>query len=128
MSNHPDEGCGSGANLKAILADLRARIPGPVTEAWPGGEPFATALRHGSMTVELFAPVGADLQTPHTQDELYFIHSGTGILVMDGDRHPFSPGTCFFVPAGMVHRFEQFSTDFCTWVVFWGPHGGEAAD
>jgi hypothetical protein len=31
----------------------------------------------------------------------------------------------FFVPAGVAHRFERFSPDFATWVVFWGPHGGE---
>jgi hypothetical protein len=32
----------------------------------------------------------------------------------------------FFTPAGWVHRFEDFSDDFATWVVFWGPKGGEA--
>ena len=26
-----------------------------------------------------------------------------------------------------VHRFVDFSDDFGTWVVFWGPEGGEAA-
>ena len=26
---------------------------------------------------------------------------------------------------GAVHRFEHFSSDFATWVVFWGPPGGE---
>lgn len=31
-----------------------------------------------------------------------------------------------FVPAGMTHRFEDFSADFVTWVVFWGPEGGES--
>jgi uncharacterized protein YjlB len=30
-----------------------------------------------------------------------------------------------FVPAGTTHRFEDFSADFATWVVFWGPQGGE---
>jgi hypothetical protein len=24
-----------------------------------------------------------------------------------------------------VHRFEEFSADFATWVMFWGPKGGE---
>jgi hypothetical protein len=31
----------------------------------------------------------------------------------------------FFVAAHVEHRFEQFSPDFVTWVVFWGPKGGE---
>jgi hypothetical protein len=31
------------------------------------------------------------------------------------------------VPAGVPHRFVDFSDDFETWVVFYGPKGGEAA-
>ena len=31
------------------------------------------------------------------------------------------------VAAGAVHRFVDFSDDFQTWVVFWGPEGGETA-
>jgi hypothetical protein len=30
-----------------------------------------------------------------------------------------------FVAAGVPHRFESCSDDFATWVVFWGPKGGE---
>ena len=35
-------------------------------------------------------------------------------------------GSFRFVPAGQVHRFEDFSADFVVWVVFYGPEGGEA--
>jgi hypothetical protein len=31
-----------------------------------------------------------------------------------------------FVPAGIEHRFIKFTEDFVTWVVFYGPKGGEA--
>lgn len=89
------------------------------------GKLFAQLMQHGSMTVEYYAPQGADLQTPHQQDELYVIASGTGIFSRDGVRVPFAPGDVLFVPAGMEHRFEQFSTDFATWVIFYGPEGGE---
>ena len=30
-----------------------------------------------------------------------------------------------FVPAGVEHRFDDFSDDFAAWVVFFGPKGGE---
>ena len=113
--------------MKATVIELMQQIPGPVTEKWPRGEPFAVAFRHGSMLVELFAPVGTDAQTPHSQDELYFIHSGSGTFVIGEERHSFVPGTCFFVPGGVVHNFEEFSPDFSAWVVFWGPQGGETA-
>jgi mannose-6-phosphate isomerase-like protein (cupin superfamily) len=40
-------------------------------------------------------------------------------------RFSFEPGDALFVPAGAVHRFEDFSDDLAVWVVFWGPPGGE---
>ena len=63
-------------------------------------ERFVLALAHGSMSVELYAPRGTDPQKPHAQDELYFIHSGTGQLRIGREQHAFRPGDCFFVPAG----------------------------
>ena len=66
-----------------------------------------------------------DSQTPHAQDELYFIHSGSGTLRIGDEAHDLHPGTAFFVAAGVDHRFETFTEDFVTWVVFWGPKGGE---
>jgi mannose-6-phosphate isomerase-like protein (cupin superfamily) len=112
--------------MKATVAALLQRIPGPVTTKWPGGERFAVAFRHGTMMVELYAPTGRDPQQPHAQDELYFIHAGSGTFVAGDERHEFAPGTCLFVPAGVVHRFETFTPDFAAWAVFWGPQGGES--
>lgn len=86
---------------------------------------FVTMLRHGSMSVELYAPQGEDAQTPHAQDELYVVISGSGQFVNGDARHPFGPGDVLFVPAGVIHRFEEFSADFQTWVIFYGPDGGE---
>jgi len=111
--------------MKTSFDDLLARLPGPSTERWPGGERFVRAMAHGSMSVELYAPRGQDPQTPHRQDELYFVIRGEGEFLAGDVRHAFRAGDAFFVPAGMVHRFEHFSDDFAAWVVFWGPDGGE---
>jgi mannose-6-phosphate isomerase-like protein (cupin superfamily) len=92
---------------------------------YPQGAPFVTMMAGGSMSVEVFAPKGADLQQPHTQDELYFIHSGAGQIIINGQRFDAATGDAFFVAAGAAHHFENFSNDFVTWVVFYGPHGGE---
>lgn len=108
------------AAVKATAADLLTRLRASNAQL-----PFLRALAHGSMSVELYAPRGADEQSPHKQDELYFIHAGSGTLVIAGERHVFAAGACFFVPAGVEHRFVDFSEDFSTWVVFWGPEGGE---
>src|SRR5580692_8522906 len=113
--------------MKASVANLLSKLPGPCSPAWPEGEHFTRAMAHGSMSVELYIPVGRDSQTPHAQDELYFIHSGTGEITIGDQRHNFAAGDAFFAPAGVEHRFEKFSEDFVTWVVFWGPEGGESA-
>ena len=76
------------------------------------------------MSVELFAPRGVDTQQPHTQDEIYVVARGTGEFVNGPLRHAFAPGDLLFVPAGVAHRFENFSDDFLVWVVFCGPEGG----
>ena len=104
-----------------------ARLPGPPNALWPQGARSVSAFRHGSMELKLYAPRGHDPQQPHTQDELYIVHSGDGEFVCDGQRRRFTAGDALFVAAGQVHRFENFSSDFATWVVFWGPPGGEPA-
>jgi mannose-6-phosphate isomerase-like protein (cupin superfamily) len=89
------------------------------------GVPSAFVLEHGTLQVKMYRPAQQDLQKPHTRDELYFIARGSGRFVNGGERHAFGPGDMLFVPAGVTHRFENFSDDFCTWVVFYGPEGGE---
>lgn len=88
---------------------------------------FATLLRHGSMSVELYAPQGEDRQTPHEQDELYVVVAGSGRFLNGGELRPFAAGDVLFVPAGVEHRFLDFTPDFMTWVIFYGPEGGERA-
>lgn len=87
--------------------------------------PYVELFTHGSLSVEIYQPVGVDEQTPHTRDEVYVVVSGSGDFVNDGIRKPFQPGELLFVPAGIEHRFENFSDDFATWVIFYGPEGGE---
>jgi mannose-6-phosphate isomerase-like protein (cupin superfamily) len=87
--------------------------------------PFVELFAHGSLSVEIYRPLGRDQQTPHTRDEVYVVVSGSGEFVNDGVRRPFQPGELLFVPAGIEHRFENFSDDFATWVIFYGPEGGE---
>ena len=87
--------------------------------------PFTTLLKNGNMSVEIYKPEKVDLQQPHEQDEIYVIIAGTGTFFNDGNRITFAPGDLLFVLAGKEHRFENFSNDFSTWVIFYGPKGGE---
>lgn len=99
----------------------------------PEGLPAAQMLRHGSLTLYFYQPRGEDHQPPHEQDEVYVVRAGCGSFVQgnaDGQmqRRRFGPGDAIFVPAGTIHRFEDFTDDFETWVIMYGPAGGEAPD
>lgn len=88
---------------------------------------FFYPLRHGTMRVGVYAPSGVDDQTPHEQDELYIVRRGCADIVKNGERSAVKADDLIFVEAGATHRFEAISEDFLTWVVFWGPDGGEPA-
>ena len=111
--------------MKASVSELLARLPGPRNDRWPDGERFIEAFSHGSLVVELYVPVGIDPQTPHARDEVYFVVAGSGDFIVAGERSRFKTGDALFVAAGVEHRFENFTDDFTTWVVFYGPSGGE---
>ena len=86
---------------------------------------FNELFSHGSLSIEIYQPKGVDLQQPHTKDEVYVIASGSGHFVNGQSRDKFETGEVLFVPAGAVHRFEDFTDDFSAWVFFYGPEGGE---
>ena len=87
----------------------------------------AQLFSHGSMKLRYYAPKKVDKQTPHDQDEVYIIISGQGWFQNGDESHSFSPGDVIFAPTGQEHRFFDFSDDFATWVIFYGPAGGEEA-
>lgn len=87
--------------------------------------PFLSVFEHGTLSVEVYKPEKVDLQQPHSRDEVYIIISGKGEFLNDGVRSQVTVGDFLFVPAGIEHRFENFTEDFSTWVIFYGPEGGE---
>jgi mannose-6-phosphate isomerase-like protein (cupin superfamily) len=101
------------------VAEGMAKLPGPK------GERFAELFKHGTLSVELYAPRGKDPQKPHTRDEVYVVVAGNGDFVAGSERTKFQAGDMLFVAAHEVHRFENFSDDLAVWVFFYGPEGGE---
>ena len=84
-------------------------------------ETYARFLEQRDFDVGLYRPDRVDDQTPHARDELYIIAAGTGAFLCAGEKESFAPGDVFFAPAGVGHRFVDFSADFATWVIFIGP-------
>jgi mannose-6-phosphate isomerase-like protein (cupin superfamily) len=86
---------------------------------------YGVLLEHGTLELGYYKPQGVDNQDPHDRDEVYIVQSGSGHFVVEDDRQPFGPGDALFVPAFVMHRFEDFTDDFAAWVIFYGPTGGE---
>jgi hypothetical protein len=57
---------------RLTLPAALARLPGPA------GERFVELFRHGTLSIELYAPRGHDPQTPHSKDEVYVVVHGSG--------------------------------------------------
>lgn len=89
------------------------------------GTASVSAFRHGTLEITLHAPRGEDTQTPHERDELYVVARGRGQAMIGGQRRAFGPTDILFVPAGVEHRFEDFTKDLAIWAMFYGPEGGE---
>lgn len=90
------------------------------------GKLFFEIFSHGTLSVEIYKPVEKDLQQPHERDEVYVIISGKGEFINGNVTTNFQPGDFIFVPAGTEHRFMNFTDNFSTWVIFYGPKGGES--
>ena len=108
------------AELRFTVTEGLEKLPGP----W--GERYVELFAHGTLSVELYAPRDHDPQKPHGRDEVYVVVHGRGRFRNGDTVHPIEPGDLLFVPAGVVHRFEDFTDDLAVWVIFYGPEGGEA--
>lgn len=93
----------------------------------PAGMLSIPVFRHGTLDVRVYAPPGEDPQTPHAQDEVYVIGAGSAVFVDPDGRREVAAGDFIFVAAHVAHHFEALSEDFLTWVLFYGPDGGESA-
>ena len=101
------------------LAEAQAGIPGPA------GERAVMVLQRVTLDVALGLPLRPSQQTPHVQDEIYFIIRGRGVLIHNSKRDGFESGDLLFVAAGTEHQFEDITEDLALWRVFYSPHGGE---
>jgi mannose-6-phosphate isomerase-like protein (cupin superfamily) len=106
-----------------IKLDFRAQAA-HVAEAV---KPYLVLFERDDVTVELFIPRDSDTQRPHDRDELYVVVSGKGTFRRDRELVRFAPGDVLMVRAHVPHRFESFSGDFKTWVIFFGPKRAKPA-
>ena len=68
-------------------------------------------------------PGATDPQSPHTEDELYYIVSGRGVVTVGEERRDVTAGSVVFVAATVPHRFSEIIERLVLLVVF-GPAEG----
>ena len=81
---------------------------------------YAEILRVPAMSMGTYQlPAGAtDPQGPHTEDEVYVILEGRGILRTESGDAPAVPGAALFVPAGERHSFVEITEPLFMYVIF----------
>jgi mannose-6-phosphate isomerase-like protein (cupin superfamily) len=86
-------------------------------------------LRVPSMSagVYVLAAGATDRQSPHSEDELYFVVRGHGRFRHGAADDDAAPGRAFFVPAREEHRFHDITEELVLWVVFSPPESGPPA-
>lgn len=93
-------------------------------------ELFIEFLRRDSMSLEVYRlEAGAtDPQDPHTEDEVYFIVSGSAKLQIGDDAHPVEDGDIIFVERDVEHYFFDIEEELVTLIFFAPPYGSLAED
>ena len=71
---------------------------------------------------------GNDPQQPHTEDEVYYVTGGRGIIYVDGEDRAVQPGSVVYVAAHVEHRFHSITEDLTILVFFAPAEYSNAAD
>ena len=93
-------------------------------------ELFNEFLRRDSMSLEVYRlEAGAtDPQDPHTEDEVYYIVTGSAKIRIGDDMHPVEPGDIIFVEREINHYFFDIESELVTLIFFAPPYGSLAED
>jgi mannose-6-phosphate isomerase-like protein (cupin superfamily) len=87
-------------------------------------KPYLQFINEGTMSLGLFVlPAGStDTQSPHAEDEIYYVVAGRGAIDVAGKRRPVQPGSIVFVAKEVEHRFVDIEEDLSILVFFAPEH------
>jgi mannose-6-phosphate isomerase-like protein (cupin superfamily) len=94
---------------------------GKLTAKLAGGKPeYKEFLRAPSLSVGIYhLPKGArDMQSPHDEDEVYFVLSGRARMKVGGVEQEVRAGTTLYVRATEQHSFFEIEEDMTLLVFF----------
>lgn len=84
------------------------------------GKRYFEFLRIPEMSVGVYAlpSKGNDPQSPHTQDELYYVVGGRGRMKAGNADQAVTAGSVIFVEANLEHRFYDVEEELAVLVFF----------
>ncbi len=84
------------------------------------GQDYLEFLKVPGLSVGLYTlPAGGvDKQTPHTEDEIYYVLDGSATILVGGENREVSTGSLIYVPANVEHNFHSIINELRLLVVF----------
>ena len=85
-------------------------------------KPYLEFLKVPDLSVGLYVlPAGGtDPQSPHTEDEVYYVVSGKGKILVAEENRDVQAGSIVFVEKNVAHRFYSIEEEL-TVLVFFAP-------
>ncbi len=98
------------------------------TDQAAGGRLYHEFLRVPDLSAGIYVleAGGVDPQSPHTEDELYYVVAGRAQVTVGGETRPVVQGSLVFVAATVPHKFHDIEERLELLVMF-GPAEGDRA-
>jgi mannose-6-phosphate isomerase-like protein (cupin superfamily) len=92
------------------------------------GNPYLEFIRHPDISVGLYVlPAGGtDRQSPHGEDEVYYVLEGRGRITVGDEIRAVGPGSVVYVARTVPHRFIDIVEELRILVVFAPAEGSTA--
>jgi mannose-6-phosphate isomerase-like protein (cupin superfamily) len=89
------------------------------------GQAYLEFFRIPQMSLGVYRlPAGElDPQKPHSEDEIYYVADGRGMIKVGDEDRPVQSGSIVFVAANVEHRFHTITEDLIL-LVFFAPAEG----
>jgi len=84
------------------------------------GTDYLEVLSEESMRVELARYPNPEPKTPHREDELYVVLSGSGMVHVGTETYGVEEGDVIYVEQGLEHDFFDIEDEITALVVFTG--------
>jgi mannose-6-phosphate isomerase-like protein (cupin superfamily) len=99
-----------------------------LTAAREATKPYFEFLRVPSMSLGIYTlpAAGEDPQSPHQEDEVYYVIEGRATIRVGNEDRDVSRGSVVFVPARVAHRFHSIREKVSLLVIFAPAEGSQS--